>query len=82
MFTQLIWTPTIALLKKKKIKPDLFHYHVSTSKIIETGVLSVFENKHKWLAYFCFIAPLERLWMPVWLTEFVTPEIRVVFNLI
>lgn len=32
---------------------------LSTIKRIVTGVLSVFENKHKCLAYCCFIAPLK-----------------------
>lgn len=55
--------------KNKKQKPWSFYYHVSSSAIkkILTGVLSVFENKHKVPAYFCFIAPLECVWTPEWL---------------
>lgn len=33
-----------------------------------TGVVSVFENKHKFHGYFCFIAPLEYFEMPKWLS--------------
>lgn len=58
MFSEFTWPLAMNSLEKQ-IKPDSFHYHVSTSKIIVTAVVSVFENKQECLAYLCFIAPLE-----------------------
>lgn len=57
----------------KKNRLNLIHFMTmfqlvkKKQKKTVTGVLCVFENKHKGLAYFCFIAPLECVGTPEWL---------------